>query len=47
MKIAKNKTKAILIALFLVLTIAFSTFVALPPANAHSPKRESSYLVPT
>ena len=40
MKIAKNKTKAILIALFLVLTLAFSTFVALPPVNAHSPKRE-------
>jgi outer membrane protein assembly factor BamB len=36
MKIAKNKTKATAIALFLVLTVAF-TLVALPAANAHTP----------
>ncbi len=36
MRIAKNKTMATLIALFLVLTIAF-TLVALPAVNAHTP----------
>jgi hypothetical protein len=36
MKIAKNKTVATTIALFLALTIAV-TLVALPAANAHSP----------
>ena len=37
MQIARNKTMATLIALFLVLTITV-TLVALPAANAHTPK---------
>jgi predicted nucleic acid-binding Zn ribbon protein len=36
MQISRNRTKATMIALFLVLTIAV-TLVALPAANAHTP----------
>jgi hypothetical protein len=42
MKSSNNKTTATMIALFLVLTIAF-TLVALPVANAHSP----AWTIPT
>jgi hypothetical protein len=37
MQICKNKTKATLIALFLVLAISASTFSAMPTSNAHTP----------
>jgi outer membrane protein assembly factor BamB len=48
MKISRSKTKATLIALFLMLTIAM-TLVALPAANAHTPPwnvPSFAYLVP-
>jgi hypothetical protein len=44
MQIAKNKTKATLIAVFLMLTLTVtSIFVALPSVNAHTP----AWAIPT
>ena len=44
MRIIKNKTKAMAIAAFLMLTMSIS-ILALPTTDAHDPILESSHLV--